>query len=210
MGEKDFKEIPEETFEDVIEKLASTKKGPISQTDLEADVEAIFNSIPKMDRNKIRKEIADFVYEVPQTPTTFDINAGMSITQGYKDRLTEIITQASREYRVRKRYMDMLTLANSVTSKQSSADKREGEAVLKYSVWFIQLEAAETFVKEVEYILANVKSASESVSRQGSMIQSQISLGEYRKRVKGDNANFNDAEEAPDYHSNTPKIDIEW
>lgn len=211
MGEQDYKEIPEKTFEDVIETLASSKQGPITQSDLEKDVEAVFNSLPKLDRNKLRKEIDEMEYEVPQMPTTFDINKGLSITQSYKDRLTEILTLATREHRVRKRYMEMLVLANSVTSKQSSADKREGEAMLKYSVWAIQLEASEIFVKEVEQILANIKSASDAISRQGSMIQSQISLGEYvhRKHANVQSKN-SEAEEKPDYHSGTSKIDIDW
>ena len=90
---------------------------------------------------------------------------------------------AEREVNIRNKVLDMLSMANTVMSKASSADKRKGEALLKYPTQFIFLEAAETFRNEVQMVLNNMKATSESISRQASVLQAQITLGEIHRKA---------------------------
>ena len=211
MSNNDILIQPETDFENSIDDISSKYNGTCNITDLEKMVEEMLQTLPKLKRNELRKEMEEMEVPTSQAPTTFDINRGLSISQGYKDRLTEIHTMATREYKLRKRCVEMLFDANNIVSKASSADKRKGEATMKYPMMLIQMEASETFMKEVEQVLANIKSASDTISRQGSMIQSQIQLGEYRKKNPEDFNNLgNGAEEVKDYHSGAPKINIDW
>lgn len=209
MNEHDIKQQADENFEDKLEEISDSFSGPCSIHDLEKMVEQITATLPKLNRNKIREEIGNMVVPIEQTPTTFDINKGLEISQAYKDRLVEILSFASREYKLRKRCVEMLFDANNLISKASSADKRRGESTMRYPLHLLNLEASEIFLREVEQILGNIKSASESVSRQGSLIQSQIQLGEYRKRQPGTISEPNQAEEI-DYHSDATKLDLHW
>lgn len=206
--DEDFSTIPTTNVDDVIDSLAGSNVGTIS--DLENIVNQIISSIPKLNKNKIRKEMENMIVQTYQAPTTFDINAGLSVSQSYKDRLTEIYTTAMNEYKTRKRCVEMLFDANNLLSKASSADKRKGEATMKYPIYLLQLETAENFMKEIEQVMNNMKSITETISRQGSMISAQIQLGEYRKKLPSDFNNSSDAEEANDYHSGAPKINVEW
>jgi hypothetical protein len=212
MADQDIKTLPVTDFEEKLAEVTSVYEGKKDCTvsDLEDIAKAMLSTLPRLDRDKIRKEMQAMHVPTFQSPTTFDINKGLSIGQGYKDRLSEILSMATRECNLRKRVVDMLIEANNVVSKQSSADKRKGEATMRWPIAMLQLEAAETFVEEVSHILTNIKAATEAISRQGSIIQSQIQLGEYRKKLPADFKNMNDAEEKPDYHSGAPKINLEW
>lgn len=205
--EFDIVQEPQVNFEDTIESIPDTTSCNTLQ-DLEKLVNQILGSLPKLNRMKLRKEMEGMNVQMYEAPTTFDINKGLAIAQAYKDRLSEIYNLAYEEYRVRKRCCEMLLDTVQVLSKQSSADKRKGEATMKYPMLLIQLDAAETFLKEVEQINNNIKSCADSISRQGSIISAQISLGEYTKRAG--KINENDAEEKLDYHSNVPKVNMEW
>jgi hypothetical protein len=126
--------------------------------------------------------MAEMHVEVYTEPTTFSINEGLAKAQAYRERLAGILALAEREFNIRSKVLDMLAMANSVLSKASSADKRRGEVLLKYPSQFIYLEAAETFKDEVALLLKNMQSTSETISRQASVLQSQITLGEIRRR----------------------------
>lgn len=211
MGDNDIKTLPTSDFEEKLEEISAQHQssGISTLQDLEDMAKEMLNTLPRLDRNAIRQEMVDMEVPMFQTPTTFDINKGLAISQGYKDRLVEILSLATREYRLRKRCLEMLFDAVNVLSKASSSDKRKGEATMKYPILMLQTEAAETFVKEVEQFLLNIRNASESISRQGSLIQSQINLGEYRKRMPDMTSNNSEAEEW-DYQSGAPKLNLDW
>lgn len=211
MSENDILQHPDTDFEDSLNEISDQFQGQCSMSDLERMVSQMMNTLPKLRRSDLRDEMENMIVPLQQTPTTFDINKGLALVQGYKDRLTEIHTLAMQEYRLRKRCVEMLFDANNLISKAPSADKRKGEATMKYPVMLLQLEASETFVKEVEQILNNIKSTGEFVSRQGSILSAQISLNEYAKRSKPPSSNIsNDAEDQNEYHSDVPRINMEW
>lgn len=216
-NEKDFLNEPENAFEEVLIDVSSKYTGPCNLQDIEDMVKDMLSTLPRINRDKLRKEMNNMDVPIFQTPTTFDINAGLAKAQGYKDRLVEIYMIAQRDYKLRKRCVEMLFDAYNVVSKASSFDKRKGEATMKYPTLLLALEASGTFVEEVEQYLANLKSAADSISRQGSLIQTQVSLGEYRKRgTSGFNneSPINKSSDAEDwdYHTDSKKLktNLDW
>ena len=188
-----FKSIPEISFEETIE---SYKGNNVSMTDIENISNNIIKSLPILDRNKLREEIQNMIVNIPETPTTFDINQGLALSQAYRDRLTEIYVDIMKEVKIRKRCLEMLFDANNLISKASSADKRKGEATLKYPMQILQFESADAFLKEVEQILNNMKSTFDTFSRAGSILALQVQLGEYKGNGNKKFDNFeSDAEE---------------
>ena len=168
----------------------------------------LIGSLPKVDRSAFRNEMANMIVPIKDNPTTFDINEGLSKVQGYKTRLIEMMSTANQEFKIRKRCLEMLFSANNVVSKGSSSDKREGEANMRWPIEVINLEFAEIFSKEIEQIYNNLKTTGDIISRQGSMIQTQVDLGEYVKR--GGTRTYQTQAEEVDYHTNTKKLDLEW
>lgn len=181
LKDTDISQQPEQNLDETIDALDQASNTNCSLADIENFVASLLKSLPKLNRNAIRYEMSEMIVNVEKNPTTFDINEGLALTQGYRDRLSELINAATSEYKVRKRCLEMLFDAINLISKASSADKRKGEATMKYPTMVMQVEAAELFVKEIEMIHANIKSTADSISRQASVMGMQISLGERRQ-----------------------------
>ena len=197
-----FKAIPETNFEEIIENYNGNN---VSMTDIENISNNIIKSLPVLDRNKLREEMQNMIVNIPETPTTFDINQGLALSQAYRDRLTEIYVDIMKEVKIRKRCLEMLFDANNLISKASSADKRKGEATLKYPMQILQLESADAFLKEVEQVLNNMKSTFDTFSRAGSILALQVQLGEY----KG-NKNFDNFESDAEEIEKEPIKELSW
>lgn len=177
--EGDIIQQPTQSIDDIIDSIPVSTSNSI--LDIENIVNQLLTSLPKINRNAWRIEMEDMIVPVQKNPTTFDINEGLALSQGYRDRLSEMLIYAQREYKLRKRCLDMLFDAVNVVSKASSADKRKGEAAMKYPLMIIQTETADIFCKEIEGIYNNIKSAFESISRQASVMNMQVTLGERRQ-----------------------------
>lgn len=189
MNKKDILSLPIANQETKMDELDNQYgHGMCTQSDIEQMAKEMLSTLPKLNRNALRDEMDNMHVNVYIDPTTFNINEGLAKAQGYRERLTGILALAEREVNVRLKVLDMLSMANTVMSKAGSADKRKGEALLKYPTQFIYLEAAETFRNEVQMYLNNMKATSESISRQASVLQAQITLGEVRKRSENDNS----------------------
>ena len=160
MKGQDISIQPELDFEEVIAEHVSSNKGQLKTlSDLEQIVFSILKTIPTLNRNALRNEMMNMKIELKDDPTTLDLNKGLAKAQGYKDRLSEIYSYAVREYKLRTRCVEMLINAFIATeAKGKSSDARQGEAAMKYPMLLIQLEAAESFMKEVEHVLADRKS----------------------------------------------------
>lgn len=188
----DVKEQAKQNYEDTLQSIDNKYgHGFATMDDIQDMAKEMLETIPKLDRNKLREEMDLMHVEVYPEPTTFNINEGLAKAQGYKERLAGILVQAQREYNVRNKVWDMLAAATNVMSKLSSADKRKGEAIMKYSAYFLQLEAAETFMEEVQMYMNNMKATGEAISRQASVLQSQIQLNEIRRKPNISNDDIN-------------------
>lgn len=192
----DIKQSPSADYETQLSKLDNKYgKGRCTQNDIEEMANDMLASIPILDRDKLRIEMNNMHVDIYIEPTTFNINEGLAKAQAYRERLSGILALADREFNLRAKVFDMLMMAHNVVSKASSADKRKGEAVTKYATQYMHLGAAETFRNEVKTYLDNMRATSETISRQASVIQAQITLGEIRR--KDDiNTNFINSEDA--------------
>ena len=185
MNKKDIISLPASNQETKMDELENKYgHGTCSVTDIENMAQEMLSTLPRLNRNILRDEMDAMHVNVYVEPTTFNINEGLAKAQGYRERLTGILALAEREVNVRSKVLDMLSMANTTLSKASSADKRKGEALLKYATQFIYLEAAETFRNEVQMFLNNMKATSETISRQASVIQAQITLGEIHRKAE--------------------------
>lgn len=201
--DNNFKSIPETNFEKTIENYNSNN---VSMTDIENISNNIIKSLPVLDRNKLREEMQNMIVNIPENPTTYDINQGLALSQAYRDRLTEIYVDIMKEVKIRKRCLEMLFDANNLISKASSADKRKGEATLKYPMQILQYESADAFLKEVEQILNNMKATFDTFSRAGSILALQVQLGEY----KGNKIINNDFESDAEEIEKSPIKELSW
>ena len=177
------KEQPKTDYETTVDNIDNKYgQGECNMTDIVDMAKEMISALPKIDRTKLRAEMETMHVTVYTEPTTFNINEGLAKSQGYKERLAGILAYAQREYQVRNKVFDMLCMANNVISKQGSADKRKGEAVMRYPTFYITLEAAETFANEVKMFLDNMKSTGDAISRQASVLQAQIAIGDIHKK----------------------------
>lgn len=179
--ETDILETPNESVDEVINSMVPSNGQMNSINDIQNMVDCLLNSLPKVNRNSWREEMENMIVPMQQNPTTFDINEGLALSQGYRDRLSEMLMYAQRDLKIRKRCLEMMFDAVNLISKASSADKRKGEATMRYPVMVLQVESSEIFMKEVEAILANMKSTADAISRQASVVNMQIQLGERRQ-----------------------------
>lgn len=169
-------------MQDVLDRANAT----LTMEDLETLTDDIVNNLPPIDYISLRDEMSSMCVAIKENPTTFDINEGLAKSQAYRDRLVDIYILAYEHYQMRKRTIDMLIDANNMISKASSADKRRGEATLKYPMQMLNYEYAGAFLKEVEQKLNNMKNIFDMYSRQGTMLALQSNLGEYKANKNTD------------------------
>lgn len=208
MRDGDITQQSEKDFESILDEKVATSNTASSLKELDVIVGDILATLPRINRQKLRQEMETMSVRLEDNPTTSQLNEGLARAQGYKDRLAEIYTYALREFKTRNRCMEMLFDAVNYVSTAKSADKRKGEATMLYPMYIIQREAAETFVKEVEHVLQNIKSAHDSISRQVSIAQIQVQLGELRR---GETPSYPKApNQAEEVSANTKSGEIDW
>lgn len=173
--------------------------------DLEQITKSVVGAVKTVDIDDYRRQIDEMTVDLSSDPTTFQLMEQLSIIQGYKDRLTTMLNAVDTECAVRKCAVDMLLDANQAVSNASSADKRRGEAKIRWPVLIMRYEIINAFRSELTAILNNMRSRGDSVSRQVSLIDMQIRLGEYRRKSP-DELKANPGEEAPDYKSGAPNV----
>ena len=183
INENDISQNSQIDYEEQLDNLDNKYgKGVCTQKDIEQMAQDMLFALPQLNRNQLREEMSMMHVDIYLDPTTFNINEGLAKAQAYRERLSGILVLADREFNIRTKVFEMLMMAHNVVSKASSADKRKGEAIYKYATQYIQLEAAETFRNEVKTYLDNMRATSETISRQASVLQAQITLGEIRKK----------------------------
>lgn len=203
---------------DLIPQKSSSQKTTLDKLDEEygdkncsfAEVEqigkAMIAALPKINFNKIRNEMEHMQVDVYENPTTFQITESMAKVQQYKNRLSEIASMVEHEYMTRKRVNDILFDANQAVSKQSSADKRRGEATLRFPILLLRFTDIESFRYEVTSKMNNLRSIGDTISRQASVMQMQITLGEYRKKTPQEFEQRGEGEDKLDYKSGAPEL----
>lgn len=192
-GNKDYHTVVTEVNE-------TYSKKDCTFNDIETLANNLLASLPTLNYQRIRSEIANMHVDIFENPTTAQINSALAKISAYKDRLTVFLNLVEHEYTVRKRICDMLFDVNQAVSKQSSVDKRKGEAAMRWPTHLINLATIEAFKSEVTNCMNNMRAKGDTISRSASVIQMEISLGEYRSRI-----NNSQAEEI-DYKTESKKL----
>jgi hypothetical protein len=193
-------------YYDDLGKKPDIEKTDNSFKDIEDICIDILQSLPHLDYGAYELEMSEMVIHTYENPTTFQLLEALDQVQQYKNRLSEIMNDIEQEYSVRKTTLELLEGANNVASIQKSADKRNGEAMMRYPTLYLKKTAIESLRTLAMSTMNNLKAIGDVVSRQASIIGFQISLGEYKKKNSLDIAMAREDSEY-DYKSGVSSVD---
>ena len=137
---------------------------------------AMYSTLPEMDYDAIHKEISELNVDSSPTPTLQLINLKLQRVQASKDRLAEIYQEVIRCYTFKKRAVNVLSESWNKFAEGSSADKRKSDSAFRLSEFHADLAQVESLYNVCEHILRNLDSQSNSISRQITIIQSQLKM----------------------------------
>ena len=103
--------------------------------------------------------------------------------QAFKDSAVEIVRELTKVHLTYKRVVKLLTKGWPKYSVEKSAEKREGEALLKFSNYIMAENDAESAYLHAVGIMENLESQQENVSRQIQCAQISSKIGQNFSRV---------------------------
>lgn len=109
--------------------------------------------------------------------------------QAFRDSAVEIVTILTENYLTHKRVVEILTEGWAKNSSEKSAERREGEAKLKFSNFIMAEVSAESAYRHALGVMKNLESQQENVFRQISCatISSRIGQSFVRNEQRNDN-----------------------
>jgi hypothetical protein len=137
---------------------------------------SMYMTLPIINYDAIHKELSELNVDSSPTPTLQLINLKLQRVQASKDRLAEIYQQVIRCYTFKKRAVNVLSEAWNKFAEGSSADKRKSDSSFRLSEFHADLAQVEALYSVCEHILRNLDSQSNSISRQITIIQSQLKM----------------------------------
>lgn len=137
---------------------------------------ALYAKLPIINYDELHKEIANLNVESKPTSTLQLINVRLQEIQGAKDRLAEIYQEVVRCYTIKKRAVNILTEAWNKFADGSSADKRKSDSAFRLSDFHADLAEVEALNIACDHSLKNLDSQSNAISRQITIIQSELKL----------------------------------
>jgi hypothetical protein len=135
-----------------------------------------YKKLPEIDYDKTYEELSQLNVKSQPTPTLQAINQQLQRVQGYKDRLSEIYKDVTRSYLFKKRAVNILSDALGRFSDAKSADKRKSDCVFMLSDFHRDLAEIEALSGTCDHILKNLDSFNNNLSRQITLIQSQLKI----------------------------------
>jgi len=135
-----------------------------------------YKYLPELDYDAIYTELKVLSIKSCPTPTLQVINLEFEKVQAAKDRLSEIFIGLLRCHSFKKRAVDILRDSWSRFSKESSADKRKGDAAYRLSDFERDFAQTDACLKSCLHILRNLDSLSDTLSRRVTVIQLQLKL----------------------------------
>jgi hypothetical protein len=136
----------------------------------------MYQDLPLINYNDLYSELADLNVDSRPTPTLQLINLKLQKVQASKDRLAEIFQEVIRCYTFKKRAVNILSESWNKFAEGTSADKRKSDSSFKLSEFHADLAKIESLYNVCEHILRNLDSQSNSISRQITIIQSQLKM----------------------------------
>ena len=138
----------------------------------------LYANLPRIDYNDLHAEISDLNVDSSPTPTLQLINLKLQKIQASKDRLAEIYQQVIRCYTFKKRAVNILSEASSKFTEGKNQDKRQAESSFRLCEFHADLAQVEALYNVCEHVLRNLDSQSHAISRQITIIQSELKLFE--------------------------------
>ncbi len=132
--------------------------------------------LPKMDYEKLYKEVKDLTIKSCPTPTLQVLNQELQRLQAAKERLCEIQTDISQCHTYKKRGIDILKDAWGNFSTEKSADKRSGDASFRLSEFEMDFAEIDAALKVVTHVSRNLDGLQENLSRRITIFQLQLKL----------------------------------
>ena len=135
-----------------------------------------YNNLPKLNFDELYTELAQLSVKSTPTSTLQMINLQLQKVQASKDRLAEIFLDVIRSFSFKKRAVNILTDAWGKFAEGTSADKRKSDCAFKLSDFQRDLAETEALHGTCEHVLKNLDSINNNLSRQITLIQSQLKL----------------------------------
>ena len=157
----------------------------------------VYKTLPFIDYEEYSKELS--LLSTKQVPTTTlqMINSQLQKVQSCKDRLAEIYQDVIKSYSFKKRAVNILSDAWGKFASGSSSDKRKSDSAYRLSEFYLDLARIEALNGECDHVLKNLDSLNNNLSRQITIIQSQLKLYDIGRGSLPDfdfnKGNFNDA-----------------
>jgi len=129
------------------------------------NAQGMLGELKPLDYSALRMELRKLNFSMSENPSLQQLNLEIQKIQAAKDRLTEIMMDATNDYIMRQRIADVLLEGWQKYSTDSSADKRKADATTKFSQFITTAAKAEAFYKTVSQVLKNVDSKHEAASR---------------------------------------------
>ncbi len=136
----------------------------------------LYSDLPRLNYNELHSEVEKLNADSTPTPTLPLINLKLQSIQAHKDRLAEIYQKVVRCYTFKKRVVNILSEAWGKFADGSSADKRKADCAFRLSDFYIDLAQIESLHFACEHALRNLDSASNAISRQITIIQSELKI----------------------------------
>ena len=137
---------------------------------------AQYKSLPKIDEVAIYEELATLSVSTTPNPTPEIMIRELQQIRAVKERVTEISTDVTRAYALKKRVVDLLYSAWGYYSTEKSADKRQGDAACRLNDFDLDFAKVEALKTNVYNITKNLEAAQENLSRCASIYQMNLKM----------------------------------
>lgn len=132
--------------------------------------------LPCLVYSEVYTELSELTVPACATPTLQVINQELQKSQSAKDRVTELDIQLTQCLMLKDRAVDILKEAWNRFCDEKSADKRKGDAMYRLANFELDLAKTEAAGKAVKYVMENLRSLQDTLSRRITNIQLQIKL----------------------------------
>lgn len=137
---------------------------------------AQYKSLPKIDEVAIYEELSTLSVSTTPNPTPEIMIKELQQIRAVKERVTEISTDVTRAYALKKRVVDLLYSAWGYYSPEKSADKRQGDAACRLNDFDLDFAKVEALKTNVYNITKNLEAAQENLSRCASIYQMNLKM----------------------------------
>lgn len=139
------------------------------------------SSLPNLNYDELHTELRESDYlhiPISADPSLDELSAAALKVQTAKDRVGQILLDAERNYKILKHYSKAIYIAWIRLSGDASQDRRESDATTR--TWDFAGEAAqaETLYSASRAVLDNLKDKWDTISRNVSIIELRLKLGE--------------------------------